>query len=196
MFLFVFLVGKSGSGYFKIQLYPPTVFLIFLYVKSRLDLVCETVREFSCRSRTREGSTNVLERSVGENRAKISPKTNFKGKAHFLKSKLDSYSFTNSVFLCMLFSQELTYKIKSFTSDIRDREKQRQIFKQAFDLWSGAMNLQLRIKEDRSSADKDVDIQISFEIGWHNDDYPFDGPGGVLAHAFYPPADNNSGEHS
>ena len=93
MFLFVFLVGKSGSGYFKIQLYPPTVFLIFLYVKSRLDLVCETVREFSCRSRTREGSTNVLERSVGENRAKISPKTNFKGKAHFLKSKLDSYSF-------------------------------------------------------------------------------------------------------
>ena len=93
MFLFVFLVGKSGFGYFKIQLYPPTVFLIFLYVKSRLDLVCETVREFSCRSRTREGSTNVLERSVGENRAKISPKTNFKGKAHFLKSKLDSYSF-------------------------------------------------------------------------------------------------------
>ena len=194
MFLFVFLVGKSGSGYFKIQLYPPTVFLIFLYVKSRLDLVCETVREFSCRSRTREGSTNVLERSVGENRAKISPKTNFKGKAHFLKSKLDSYSFTNSVFLCMLFSQELTYKIKSFTSDIRDREKQRQIFKQAFDLWSGPTNL--RIKEDRSSADKDVDIQISFEIGCHNDDYPFDGPGGVLAHAFYPPADINLGEHS
>ena len=77
---------------------------------------------------------------------------------------------------------------------IRDREKQRQIFKQAFDLWSGATNL--RIKEDRSSADKDVDIQISFEIGYHDDDYPFDGQGGVLAHAFYPPADNNSGEHS
>ena len=196
MFLFVFLVGKSGSGYFKIQLYPPTVFLIFLYVKSRVDLVCETVREFSFRSRTREGSTKVLERpwSVGENRANISPKTNFQGKAHFLKSKPDSYSFTNSVFHCILFSQELTYKIKSFTSDISDREKQRQIFKQAFDLWSGATNL--RIKEDRSSADKDVDIQISFEIGCHNDDYPFDGPGGVLAHAFYPPADNNSGEHS
>ena len=100
-----------------------------------------------------------------------------------MKSKLDSYSFTNSVFLCILFSQELTYKIKSFTSDISDREKQRQIFKQAFDLWSGATNL--RIKEDRSSADKDVDIHISFESGYHNDAYPFDGQGGTLAHAFY-----------
>lgn len=108
-----------------------------------------------------------------------------------MKSKLDSYSFTNSVFLCILFSQELTYKIKSFTSDISDREKQRQIFKQAFDLWSGATNL--RIKEDRSSADKDVDIHISFESGYHNDAYPFDGQGGTLAHAFYP--HNNLGEH-
>lgn len=127
---------------------------------------------------------------MGENRAKISPI--FKEEAHFMKSKLESYSFTNSVFLCILFSQELTYKIKSFTSDIRDQEKQRQIFKQAFDLWSGATDL--RIKEDRSSADKDVDIHISFESGYHNDAYPFDGQGGTLAHAFYP--HNNLGEHS
>ena len=91
-----------------------------------------------------------------------------------------------------MFSQELRYKIKSFTPDIRDEEKQRQIFNKSFDLWSAATNL--RIKEDRSSAD--VDIQISFEIGYHNDDDPFDGPGGVLAHAFYPRADNNLGEHS
>ena len=178
---------------FKTQ-YPPAVFLIFLYFKSKMDVDCEAVRELLRRSRTREGSTKVLKRpwSVGENRANISPKTNFKGKAHFLKSKLDSYSFTNSVFHCILFLQELTYKIKSFTSDISDREKQRQIFKQAFDLWSGATNL--RIKEDRSSADKDVDIHISFESGYHNDAYPFDGQGGTLAHAFYP--HNNLGEHS
>lgn len=95
-----------------------------------------------------------------------------------------------SSFLHFFFRQDLTYKIKSFTSDIRDREKQRQIFKKAFDLWSSATNL--RIKEDRYAADKNVDIHISFEKGYHSDAYPFDGEGGTLAHAYYP--HNNLGE--
>ena len=88
------------------------------------------------------------------------------------------------------FLQDLTYRIKSFTPDIRDQEVQRKIFKKAFDLWSGATNL--RIKEDRRAAEKDVDIHISFDTGYHKDAYPFDGQGGTLAHAFYP--HNNLGE--
>lgn len=83
----------------------------------------------------------------------------------------------------------MTYKIKSFTSDIRDTEKQRQTFRKAFKLWSDATNL--RINEDRYADDKNVDIHISFETGYHSDAYPFDGAGGTLAHAFYP--QNNLG---
>ena len=84
----------------------------------------------------------------------------------------------------------MTYKIKSFTSDIRDTERQRQTFRKAFKLWSDATNL--RINEDRYADDKDIDIHISFETGYHNDAYPFDGAGGTLAHAFYP--HNNLGK--
>ncbi|XP_068705205.1 matrix metalloproteinase-24-like isoform X1 [Montipora foliosa] len=79
--------------------------------------------------------------------------------------------------------KDLTYRIKSFTNDLSEGE-QRRIFKKSFDLWSKATNL--RIKEDRQLADKDVDILIKFDGGNHGDGYPFDGQGGTLAHAFYP----------
>lgn len=48
-------------------------------------------------------------------------------------------------------------------------------------MWS--RNSELKFTESR---DKDADILFKFIRGNHKDGYPFDGKGGVLAHAFYP----------
>ena len=55
-----------------------------------------------------------------------------------------------------------------------------QILK-AFELWSTATNLNFRPKSSGS-----VHIEIRFERKEHGDGDPFDGPGGTLAHAYFP----------
>lgn len=53
--------------------------------------------------------------------------------------------------------------------------------KNAFNLWSKYSNLRfVRV------YDPDADIIVAFGSGYHGDSFPFDGPGSVLAHAFYP----------
>lgn len=51
----------------------------------------------------------------------------------------------------------------------------------AFQLWSKYSKLRFV-----RSHEPDADIIIAFGSSYHGDIFPFDGPGNVLAHAFYP----------
>ena len=53
----------------------------------------------------------------------------------------------------------------------------------AFDAWAMYSGLKFKRVDDPRA---EVDILIQFSYQYHYDDFPFDGPGGVLAHAFYP----------
>jgi len=78
----------------------------------------------------------------------------------------------------------LTYSYDSFTPDLSQAQV-RSAITEAFNLW--AIVTPLTFTEVTSGAD----IVIRFVGGSHGDGSAFDGPSGVLAHAFYPPP--NSG---
>ncbi|XP_006206757.1 interstitial collagenase [Vicugna pacos] len=74
----------------------------------------------------------------------------------------------------------LTYRIENYTPDMARADVDHAIEK-AFQLWSNASPLTFtRVFEGQA------DIMISFVRGDHRDNSPFDGPGGMLAHAFQP----------
>lgn len=58
----------------------------------------------------------------------------------------------------------------------------------AFEAWA----LYSRLKFKRV-YDSSADIIIAFGSQFHGDRYPFDGPGNILAHAFYPYEENAYG---
>ncbi|MEE6510486.1 hypothetical protein FKM82_030266 [Ascaphus truei] len=75
---------------------------------------------------------------------------------------------------------DLTYRILNFTPDMAQADVERSI-KRAFKVWSDVTPLKFtRIYNEMS------DIEISFAAGDHSDNSPFDGPDGILAHAFQP----------
>ena len=51
---------------------------------------------------------------------------------------------------------------------------------EAFNLWEANSGLEL------THSSKNVDIEISFQYRDHGDLFPFNGPGEVVAHAFFP----------
>jgi hypothetical protein len=75
---------------------------------------------------------------------------------------------------------DLTYRIVNLTPDLNDAEV-RAAMRFALDLWENASALTFR------EVAGQADIEISFVSGDHGDGSSFDGPGQVLAHAFYPP---------
>ncbi|KAE8746417.1 matrix metalloproteinase [Frankliniella occidentalis] len=76
--------------------------------------------------------------------------------------------------------KNLTYKISKYPSRLRKRDVDEEI-RQAFSLWSDYTDLTFTPKQSGS-----VHIEIRFERGEHGDGDPFDGPGGTLAHAYFP----------
>ncbi|XP_037401691.1 stromelysin-3 [Pygocentrus nattereri] len=75
---------------------------------------------------------------------------------------------------------DLTYKIIR-TPWQMTLEKVRQVFQEALRIWSEVTPL--TFTEVTSGT---ADIIIDFTRYWHGDNLPFDGPGGILAHAFFP----------
>ncbi|KAM8853366.1 uncharacterized protein mmp20b [Synchiropus picturatus] len=74
----------------------------------------------------------------------------------------------------------ITYKIARYTPDMK-REDVDKSFSMALKMWSDATPLRF-IRVHHGTAD----IIFSFAHGAHGDYSPFDGPRGVLAHAFQP----------
>lgn len=76
--------------------------------------------------------------------------------------------------------RRITYFIANWSPKVGE-EKVAAGMRSAFDLWSKYSNLRfVRV------YDPDADIIVAFGSGYHGDRFPFDGPGSVLAHAFYP----------
>ena len=75
----------------------------------------------------------------------------------------------------------LTWTIARWPSNI-DPHMIRSELSRALSLWASVSRL--TFKEVRRTSE--ADIVISFLSGPHGDDYAFDGPGNILAHAFFP----------
>ncbi|XP_006887367.1 PREDICTED: neutrophil collagenase [Elephantulus edwardii] len=75
---------------------------------------------------------------------------------------------------------DLTYRIRNYPSSLAESDVETAI-KKAFQVWSGASPLTFtRIFKEKA------DIEIGFVMRDHGDNSPFDGPNGILAHAFQP----------
>ena len=63
-------------------------------------------------------------------------------------------------------------------------------------MWEEVSTLTITEETDLTVRNDDVEILISFVNGYHYDSYPFDGPGGTLAHAYYPHNNEGVSQHS
>ena len=79
----------------------------------------------------------------------------------------------------------ITYRIKNFSVDL-DPAVQRGILADALARWAAVVPLVFRETTDPP------DIEILFATAGHGDGNAFDGPNGILAHAFFPPPNGGS----
>ena len=78
--------------------------------------------------------------------------------------------------------RNITYFFQNTTPDLT-RDEQQQAIRDAFAIWQGSTSLTFTEVPNAANAD----IVFLWAVRDHNDGSPFDGPGGVLAHAFWPP---------
>jgi len=77
---------------------------------------------------------------------------------------------------------DLTYRVTKYPTTTRLKKSQiDRTMKQAFGMWEAATDLTFSLKSSGS-----VHIEIRFERYEHGDGDAFDGPGGTLAHAYFP----------
>ncbi|XP_074072661.1 matrilysin [Macrotis lagotis] len=86
-------------------------------------------------------------------------------------------------------SKVVTYRIVSYTQDL-PKSTVDYLVDEALTMWSKASSLVFK-KVRKGHAD----IMIGFARGAHGDFNPFDGPGGILAHAFAPGKDLGGDAH-
>lgn len=75
----------------------------------------------------------------------------------------------------------LTWKIKEFSRKMGQSDV-RSAVARAFDIWSKVIPLDFL----EAHPHDQTDMEVKFASGKHDDNYPFDGQGHTLAHAFYP----------
>lgn len=76
-----------------------------------------------------------------------------------------------------------SHRVRTFPKDsaLLGRDTVRALMYYALKVWSDIAPLNFH-----EVAGSNADIQIDFTKADHNDGYPFDGPGGTVAHAFFP----------
>uniref|UniRef100_A0A8C7G5N2 Peptidase metallopeptidase domain-containing protein n=1 Tax=Oncorhynchus kisutch TaxID=8019 RepID=A0A8C7G5N2_ONCKI len=83
----------------------------------------------------------------------------------------------------------ITYRVDQYTTDLTQEEVDTS-FRLALKIWSDAAPLKfIKVNHDKA------DIILSFAKKTHGDFFPFDGPKGVLAHAFAPGEDMGGDVH-
>ncbi|XP_066484155.1 matrix metalloproteinase-25 isoform X1 [Tiliqua scincoides] len=103
------------------------------------------------------------------------------GTSELMRRRKRRYALSDSTWK----KKALTWHVRSFPhSSLLSAGHVRNILYYAFRAWSNASALTFH-----EVGLKEADIVVDFSRSYHEDSYPFDGPGGTLAHAFFP------GEH-
>ncbi|XP_043835183.1 matrix metalloproteinase-17 [Dromiciops gliroides] len=86
--------------------------------------------------------------------------------------------------------RNLSWRVRTFPRDSSlGRDTVRALMYYALKVWSDITPLNFH-----EVAGSNADIQIDFSKADHNDGYPFDGPGGTVAHAFFPGDHHTAGD--
>lgn len=92
--------------------------------------------------------------------------------------------------LMRLLSCPLYFRVRTFPKESHlGHDTVRALMYYALKVWSDITPLNFH-----EVAGNNADIQIDFSKADHNDGYPFDGPGGTVAHAFFPGDHHTAGD--